>query len=173
MTTDTPTSATTPKATKRQHYQADAAERATKAWQARVAGATWTQAAAIAGFSDDTAACRAVKRFYGRLPQPTREDLRGLWRERLEALWRQTVKDVAQQRPGAVRSGVAVAQRAAALDGLDEPTRLEVHTPTQEEFMQIVAAATKELAPPIREADIFAETYVLEPAAHVERNSAE
>lgn len=112
---------------------ADAAERARRAWAARVAGGTWSQAAQVAGFTDAGNCCRAVKNYFGTLPVPDRAEQRDLWRERLELLWRQSVRDVQSQRPGAVRAAVALSQRAAQLDGLDEPTRQVVYTPRAEE----------------------------------------
>lgn len=112
--------------TDRVMVRADAEERARKAWAARVAGATWQQVADVAGFTHPQNAVRAVRRYFGDLPQVDRQMERELWRERLEFLWRQTERDVLQQRTGAVRGGVAVAQRAALMLGLDEPTRTEV-----------------------------------------------
>lgn len=106
--------------------RADADERARKAWAARVAGATWYQVAEVAGYSTPQNAQRGVKRYFGTLPQPDRAMERETWRQRLEWLWQQTQRDVMAQRNGAVRGGVAVAQRAALMLGLDEPTRTEV-----------------------------------------------
>ena len=100
--------------------RADALDRAERAWHARVAGATWLQAAQVAGFSDDAHAIRAVRQMYGELPSWDREETRALWRDRLEWLWRQTLTDAAEQRAGAVTAGVRVATAAAALDGLSE-----------------------------------------------------
>jgi hypothetical protein len=100
--------------------KADAAVRAMKAWTARVTGSTWEEAE-IAGFTNPANALRAVKNYFGSLPDIEREDQRALWRARLEHLWAQALVDVQQQRPGAVRAAVAVGQRSAQLDGLDAP----------------------------------------------------
>lgn len=118
----------------------DAEQRAVKAWQGRVAGLTWAQVAAHAGFSDATAACRAVSRYFGQLPAFDREQQRELWRARLEKVWIQTVLDMKEGKAGATRSAVAVAQRAAQLDGLDEPTRMELRTPEAAEMEALVRA---------------------------------
>ena len=144
-------------ATPRQKKRADAAHRVQRAWAARVAGATWVQVAELVGYSDDTAACRAVRAYFGTLPQHDHEEVRALWRQRMEVLWAQNLRDVREQRPGAVRAGVAVAQRAAALDGLDKPTQVEVYRPDAEEFLATVAqlrsiAISEHSAP---EGDIF------------------
>lgn len=133
----------------------DAEQRAIKAWQARVAGLTWAQVAELVGFSDGTAANRAVSRYFGGLPQFDRDDYRQLWRDRLETLWRASARDVAEQRPGAVRSAVAVAQRAAALDGLDEPAELRLYTPGAEEFMRVVSEVRSNMVTRTPEADVF------------------
>lgn len=107
---------------------ADAAQRAQRAWSARVAGATWDQAATAAGFAHNSSCIRAVQRYFARVPEvEDTPERRRLWRERLEVLWRQTMLDVNQQRPDAVRAGGAVVQRAAALDGLDAAQRVEIH----------------------------------------------
>lgn len=102
-------------------------DRADKAWALRVAGLSWAGVARQAGYADASNAARAVRHRYGTLPEPERTELRKLWRERLETLWLQSTADVAQQRTGAVTAAVRVAQAAAALDGLNAPTRVETH----------------------------------------------
>lgn len=62
------------------------------------------------------------------------------------------------------RQALSILDREAKLNGLDAPTRVEVYTPTQDEFTQIVMAASKELAPIVKEADIFSDTFMLEQA---------
>ena len=107
--------------------RADATARADRAWNARLLGASWEAAAQVAGFANSQNAMRAVRRHYGRMPEADRGELRTLWRERLEVLWRQASRDALEQQPGAVTAAVRVAQAACRLDGLDEPTRTEVH----------------------------------------------
>ncbi|WP_156759646.1 hypothetical protein [Microbacterium karelineae] len=119
--------------------KADAARRASEAWSLRVAGFTWEEIADQVGFSDAPGAHRAVKNFFDDVPQPDREQLRELARERGEALWKQAFADALEQRPGAVRAAVAVMQRQAALDGLDAPTRTEVSLETDREIDELVA----------------------------------
>lgn len=136
--------------------QADAAQRAQRAWSARVAGNTWAGVAELVGFADASTACRAVRTYFGTLPQHDREETRSLWRERHEVVWRQTIKDMAKDKPGATRAAVAVARSAALLDGLDQPHRIELTNPSNDElsmFVQRLAiAAGAEL---IVEADPF------------------
>lgn len=104
----------------------DAMQRAAQAWQLRVLGKTWNEIADVVGFANDANAIRAVRRFVGKLPEPDADETRTVWRERMEHLWGIAARDAEAGRPGAIRAGVAIAQRAAALDGLDAPARYEI-----------------------------------------------
>ncbi|NNU28455.1 hypothetical protein [Isoptericola sediminis] len=112
--------------TKALNSKVSAEVRAQRAWTARVAGATWDQVAQVTGYHDRATAHRAVKDYFGQVPRQDAEMTRAMWRERMEVLWRQVVRDASQQKPGAIRAGVAVAQRAAAMDGLDAPQEVRV-----------------------------------------------
>jgi AraC-like DNA-binding protein len=114
--------------------RADALKRADDAWRARVAGGTWAEAADIAGYSDQDNCRRAVRRVFGQLPSPDREEMRNLWRDRHERLWRKALSDVLEGKPGAVVAAVRVAEAATRLDGLGAPTRVSLIDPTQEEI---------------------------------------
>ncbi len=138
--------------------RADMAERAERAWQARVLGATWEQAAVVADYSNGSNCRRAVTSVYGRLPKVEREDLRRLWRDRLEIVWRQVVKDLHDRVPGSSTAAVRIEQAAAKLDGLDEPSRLELSTPTEREIEAWVGEMLALRQPQLEEADIFADT---------------
>ena len=59
------------------------------AWRARVAGATWRQAAELAGYSDEHAVMKAV-RVLRDAPRFERDDLRNMLRHRLEVMWQQS-----------------------------------------------------------------------------------
>jgi len=133
--------------------------RAQRAWTARVVGATWAQAAEATGYYDAATCYRAVKRYFGEVPQHDRAEARELWRARYEHLWRMALEDVTKRRPGAVRAAVAVAQRAAALDGLDAPQRHEVIDPTPEQIQEVVARLVEAQGPPAIEADIVDAEY--------------
>lgn len=106
--------------------RADAMQRASTAWQLRVAGKSWDDIAADLGYENHSNVIRAVRTHFGTLPSPAREELRALARARGEVVWSQALRDVLEQRPGAVRAAVAVLQRQSALDGLDQPHRLHV-----------------------------------------------
>lgn len=116
----------------------DAMQRAAQAYHLRIVGRTWTEIAAEVGFANDANAIRAVRRFAGRLPDPSPEETRTVWRDRMEHLWSLAARDAETGRPGALRAGVAIADRAARLDGLDAPTRVHV-TPGAAELDEIVA----------------------------------
>lgn len=141
--------------------RADAMRRASEAWQLRVAGRTWEQVAAAVGYTDAANCVRAVRTYFGTLPAPARDELRELARARGEALWSQAFQDALERRPGAVRAAVALLQRQAALDGLDEPSRAHVEV-TGAEFDELVARLSGILAPQAIEADIT-EEWIVEP----------
>src|SRR5690606_25076754 len=110
----------------------------------------------IVGYANEANAVRAVRRYFGRLPQPDHEELRALWRERHEVLWRQSQDAIRDDKPGALRAGVAVARSAAQLDGLDRPTQLAVYYPSDEEFNATIATLRQlMIAGRAKEADIF------------------
>lgn len=123
----------------RRSVRADVLERTTRAWAARVAGATWQQAAEISGYSSASTCRRAVAETFGTLPKIERDDLRHLWRERTELVWRQVVRDMTAGVPGATTAAVRVITAAAQLDGLNEPARFSL-TPTDNELGQWVAS---------------------------------
>jgi hypothetical protein len=106
--------------------RADALERADRAWTARVTGSTWREAAEIGGYSSDKHAMNAARRVYGELPRIDRDELRRLWRDRLESAWRQVAEDMRDRVPGATTAAVRIVTAAAALDGLNEPTKVDV-----------------------------------------------
>lgn len=97
-------------------------EKVEKVWNARIAGASWRQAAEIGGYSTASNARTAVRSLRGELPVLDREHARDLWRERIEVLWQQALRDVAAQRPGAITAAVRVVTAATQLDGLNDQT---------------------------------------------------
>jgi len=117
--------------------RADHLQRAEIGWRARVAGATWKQVAEVAGYASAPNALRGVRDGLGSIPQVDVQEMRVLWRDRLEVMWQQTLRDMREQKPGAVTAGVRVATAAAALDGLNAPTKVEVAV--AEQFEMVVA----------------------------------
>lgn len=138
--------------------RADALERAGLVWEARVLGRTWAEAAQVAGYSDATNARKAVVSAYGRAPEIDRDRLREVWRARVEEAYRINREDMTNRVPGATTAFVRIADRAARLDGLDEPSRVEVSNPSHREIAQwvsdVIAASNGHMA---EEADIFAD----------------
>ncbi|MRH29929.1 hypothetical protein GH740_11510 [Microbacterium sp. SYP-A9085] len=124
--------------TNRPMRRGDGMQRAAEGWHLRVIGRTWQQIADELGYANPSNAYRAVMRFAGTVPDPQPNTLRELWRARMERLWTIAQRDAEASRPGALRAGVAVAQRAAQLDGLDAPSRVVV-TPEDAELERIVA----------------------------------
>jgi hypothetical protein len=126
-----------------------------------MAGESWAEVAAQLGYANQSNAYRAVRRYFGTVPQPNRDDLRLLWRERHEVLWRIAYADALSRRPGAVRAATALARSAAQLDGLDEATRIAVELAPEEErrIATIIEAGMLALGMlPACEADIFGGT---------------
>ncbi|WP_314475150.1 hypothetical protein [uncultured Microbacterium sp.] len=142
--------------------RADAAERASKAWRMRVAGGGWDDIAKALGMKGGApAAYRAVKNYFGKVPQVDREMLREIARQRGERLWLRAAAAVEEApSPAAIRAAVAVLERVAKLDGLDAPSRVEV-SPEAADFMAVIDAAARGmgLVLPV-EADIFDAEYV-------------
>lgn len=138
----------------RTHPNAVAVQKVADAWSMRIRGASWAEVARALGYSSPGNACRAVKNYVGSLPEPEMHELRSMWRERLESLWPIARRDVEDGRPGAMRAAVAVAQRAAQLDGLDQPQRVEVSGGADElnAMVRVILAAQGEADD---EADIF------------------
>lgn len=113
-------------------------QRVADAYGMRVRGAGWAEIARATGYSTPQNAMRAVKSYTGKLPTiESTDQLRSLWRDRLEFLWPLAVRDAEDGRPGAMRAAVAVADRAAKLDGLDSPLRVEI-SPDEAELEAVV-----------------------------------
>ena len=131
-------------------------QRVADAYGMRVRGAGWAEIATACGYSTPQNAMRAVKNYTGTLPViESTEGLRSLWRDRLEHLWPLAVRDAEGGRPGAMRAAVAVADRAAKLDGLDAPTRYEL-TPDEARLEQLVGELLHRSGRPmIEDADVL------------------
>ncbi|MBW1639565.1 hypothetical protein G3H63_10855 [Microbacterium resistens] len=148
-----------------------AMEKANRAWQLRVAGVSWDGIAKAVGFADKSAAYRAVNNFFGGVPQPDRGMLREVARQRGEHLWRRAFQAVEETKgsPAAIRAALAVLERHARLDGLDEPNRVEVNMPDGEDFQRLVAAAAAGMGLEIPvNADIFSDEFMYEDAEVVD-----
>lgn len=129
----------------------------------RVAGGGWDEIAKSLGMRGGApAAYRAVKNYFGKVPQPDRNMLREIARQRGERLWLRAAAAVEEApSPAAIRAAVAVLERAAKLDGLDAPSHVQVSSPDEASFHAMVEAASRGLglALPV-EADIFDAEYM-------------
>ncbi|MBD3941642.1 hypothetical protein IF188_08035 [Microbacterium sp. NEAU-LLC] len=134
MGTDTPQ---TPAPAK---VYAGSLQKVADAYAMRIRGAEWATIAAAVGYANPQNAMRAVRNYVGRLPQPQMPELRSMWRDRLEWLWPIAARDVEAGKPGAMRAAVAVAQRAAQLDGIDAPQTVRVESADAAELAAMVAA---------------------------------
>ncbi|SKC50441.1 hypothetical protein [Plantibacter cousiniae (nom. nud.)] len=147
--------------------RADASERASRAWQLRVSGSTWQEIADQLGYVSPSNVYRACMNYFGTVPQPDKSFRIEMWRQRIEALWGPALRDVQKGRAGAIRAATTVAQRAAALDGLDAPTRVSVTSDAEidawiDDYARLKRLAG-ELPAEVEEGDIFAEVVEDEP----------
>ena len=117
----------------------------------------WKVAAEHAGYCDQYAAQKAVRNVFGTVPQIERAELRRLWRDRLEVAWQLVMRDMADQRPGAVTAAVRIATTAAVLDGLNEPQQVTVRNPSTLELEQWAGVVIAATTPQVEEWDIFSE----------------
>jgi len=111
----------------------------------------------VAGYSSPENAMRGVRTAYGTLPRIDRDDLRNLWRDRLEVAWQLVMRDMADQRPGAVTAAVRIATTAAVLDGLNEPQQVTLRNPSTHELEQWAGVVIAATTPQVEEWDIFSE----------------
>lgn len=140
----------------RRSVRADVLHRVTAAWDARLQGMTWERTATIAGYSDASNCRKAVMSVFGELPKIEREHLRDVWRDRIEKAHEIVSQDMVDRLPGATTAFVRIADRAAKLDGLDEPARFSL-TPSDAELHAWVetALSANGHAPLPEEGDIF------------------
>ena len=120
----------------KRQLRADTIERAQRAYLARVSGASWAQAAEVAGFTDAANCHRAVRHVFEEVPAVDREEQRQIVRDRLDGLLRIAMKDAVERRhTTAVQAVARVIELQMKLDGLAEPDRLRVgYDPTQVEI---------------------------------------
>jgi hypothetical protein len=128
--------------TRHRKREAKAMQRVADAYAMRIRGADWATIAHTVGYANPQNAMRAVRNYTGGLPELAPEELRSMWRDRLEYLWPLALRDVENSRPGATRAAVAIAQRAAQLDGLDAPQQVEI-SPGEETLDRLIATMLK------------------------------
>lgn len=131
----------------------------------RVAGTDYAEIARIVGYSNGEAAARAVEAELGRMTGPEeRRAHRTLASARLETLlasvWPKASNDSDPEHLAAVRTSRDLIDRLIRLHGLDAPTEIVVHNPTEAELSAWVGRL---LTPSgIIEADVIAGEIVAE-----------
>ncbi len=71
--------------------------------------------------------------------------------------WQLVMRDMADQRPGAVTAAVRIATTAAVLDGLNEPQQVTLRNPSTQELEQWAGVVIAATTPQVEEWDIFSE----------------
>lgn len=136
--------------------------KANAAIQMRLAGATWDEIAQTLGFPTARQALVATEKALERQLQSSedREQMRRLAGARLErllrAIWPKAIDPNHPDQMLAVTKSREIVDRHAKLFGLDAPTEVVVHTPTQTELEQWVSRVVSVASPPVEEFDIIA-----------------
>jgi hypothetical protein len=126
----------------------------------RLSGASYADIAMTLGLSSPQAALQSVTRELStRIDATSREELRALEAARLDALldsvWaKATGVDGHDEHLEAVRTAMRLIDRRIRLYGLDAPTEVVVHTPTQTEIDVWVAQMVTHTMPALPEPDI-------------------
>lgn len=137
--------------------------------QLRLSGASFADIADILGLSNSRAALRAVERELAAQSSANEDEKARLRREtsmRLEALiysvWDKATDPDCDEHLPAIRTAVTIIDRHAKLHGLDQPSEVIIHTPTQTELDQWVAAMVSHTMPDIIEGDVIDDDEPLE-----------
>jgi hypothetical protein len=144
-----------------QHYTQRARERkANAAVELRLAGATWDQIALTVGYPTAREALVAVERALEKhLGEQDREKLRDLAGFRLERLlrsvWGKAIDPDHPEHLTAATKAREIIDRHARLYGLDAPTEVVVHSPTQQEIERWVSQVVSHSLPEVEEYDII------------------
>lgn len=129
--------------------------------QMRLAGATWAEIASTLGYSSPRTALAAVERALAKQldNDEDKERMRRLAGQRLDrllrAIWPKAIDPDHPEHLLAVTKAREVIDRHAKLYGLDAPTEVVVHSPTQQELEAWVTTVVAMSAPPVEEFDIF------------------
>lgn len=132
------------------------------ALQLKLAGANWEEIAQAIGYPTPRAALVAVENALERElhTEDNQAAMRGLAGKRLERLlrsvWGKAVDPDNPEHLPAVGKSRELLQDYAKLYGLNAPTEIAVHNPTQEEIQRWVATVAAANAPKVQEYDIIA-----------------
>lgn len=145
--------------------------------QLRLSGASFADIADILGLSNSKAALKAVERELAAQSSENEDEKARLRRETsmrleklIESVWTKATEPSDPEHLPALRTAVTIIDRHAKLHGLDQPSEVIVHTPTQTELDQWVAAMVANTMPDIIEGEVvdFEDDEVLELAPVVE-----
>ncbi len=130
------------------------------ALQLRVSGASFDDVARTLGLSSAKAAIRTVT---NELAARAEEDVDGRTRLRAEqsmaleelrkGVWDKATDPESDEHIPAIRTAVTIMDRQAKLHGLDAPSEVVVHTPTQTELDQWVSTMVRSTMPTVEMAD--------------------
>lgn len=126
----------------------------------RLAGATWNEIASALGYPTPRQALVATEKALERnLLEEDRNSLRRLAGARLDRLlmsvWPKAINGDHPEHLYAVTKARELIDRHAKLFGLDAPTEIVVHNPTQTELESWVASVVSLGVPPVQEFDIL------------------
>lgn len=135
--------------------------KANAAIQMKLAGATWPEIAMVVGYPTPRAALVAVEKALEREMKEhgDREAMRKLAGARLNRLlrgvWAKAIDDKHPEQMVAVTKAREIIAQESKLFGLDAPTEVVVHNPTQQEIEAWVVQITAHSEPPVQEANIL------------------
>jgi hypothetical protein len=129
------------------HDAARAGARRIDAVQLRLAGLTYEQIAAQAGYHDKSAARHAVLRALDRVEHAAVDDLRVLENARLDRAQAAIWPAVLRGELAAVNSFLRLSERRARLNGLDAPVRVSVADDTKAQIDALLVELTEVVAP--------------------------
>lgn len=134
--------------------------KANAAIQLRIAGASWDEIAEALGFPTGRAALVATERALEKeLRTESKDAMRAMANRRLErllrAVWPKAVDEKHPEQLAAITKARELVSDHRRLFGLDAPTEIAVHSPSESEIEQWVARVTAATTPQLEEGDIF------------------
>ena len=135
--------------------------KANAAIQLRTAGASWEEIAETLGYPTARMALVATEKALEKQLQTTESQtaMRSLAGRRqarqLVGVWKKATNPEDPEHLAAVAKARELVAQHTKLYGLDAPTEMVVHTPSQQELETWVAQVTKQAQPELEEGDIF------------------
>lgn len=122
-----------------------AKERATRAVQLRLAGATYAEIQTALGYAHRSSAMRAYERGLDRLTLEPIAEARALELHRLDRMLRAVWSRVLDGHLGAIDRALAIGRARRKLLGLDAPDRVELTTAAVPDLEDAIAAIERDL----------------------------